>query len=285
MKKRYYILSLLFVCSLFWLSAANDAPSYLSYIKNNGQWNSKVLYQADFRGGRLFLEKNTFTYLFYPQDGFTELHPHQRTNQAHQTGRTKQTNSDEITLNFHALRMEFVGSSANTNTEQVNTKPFYHNYYLGNDSKKWAANVPLSEGVVYNDLYNGISLKAFSSNNDVRYDFTVSPLADAPLIKMKFTGQNNLSIKDGKLIIGTSVGDIAQDVPYAYQKIDGKEQKVNCKYSLKGDIVSIEITGIYNHNLPLIIDPTLVFSTFTGSTADNWGMSASYENQDRKSVV
>ncbi|MHB8259885.1 MAG: DUF7948 domain-containing protein [Bacteroidia bacterium] len=279
MKKKYYILFLLFVCSVFCLSAENDTPSFLNYIKNNGQWNSKVLYQADFRGGRLFLEKNAFTYLFYPQDGFTELHPHQRTNQVVQTGRTKQTNNDEVTLKFHAVRMEFVGSSADANTEQVNTKLFYHNYYLGNDAKKWASKVPISEGVMYNELYNGISLKAFSSNNDVRYDFTMNPLADASLIKMKFTGQNNLSIKDGKLIIGTSVGDIVQNVPYAYQEIGGKEQKVGCKYSLKENVVSIEIKSSYDPNLPLIIDPTLVFATFTGSTADNWGMTASYDNQ------
>lgn len=274
MKKKYYILLMLFVCSILSSWASNDAPSFLNYIKNNGQWNQKVLYQANFRGGCLFLEKNTFTYLFYPQNGFTELHPHQQII----SGRTNKSDKDKITLNFHAVRMEFVGSSTNSNTEQVNKKTFYHNYYLGTDSKKWVSKVPISEGVVYNDLYNGISLKTFSANNDVRYDFTVNPSADASLIKMKFTGQNNLSIKDGKLIIATSVGEIAQNTPYAYQKEDGKQIKVNCKYVLKENIVSIEITGSYNHSLPLIIDPTLVFATFTGSTADNWGMTATYDN-------
>ncbi len=275
MKKRYFILFWLFVCSVLYISAADDTPSYLNFIKNKGQWNSNVLYQADFRGGRLFLEKNAFTYLFYPQDGLRELHPHQLSNQS---ARTKQANKDEITLNFHAVRMEFVGSSVSVTTGQLNNKPFYHNYYLGSDSKQWANKVPISEGVMYNDLYNGISLKAFSSNNNPRYDFIVNPLKDASVIKMKFTGQNNLSIKNGKLIIGTSIGEITQNAPYAYQEEDGKRNKVNCKYELKEDIVSVEITGNYNHNKPLIIDPTLVFATFTGSTADNWGMTASYDN-------
>ncbi len=89
MKKKYSILFVLFVCSVLTLSATDDVPSYLNYIKNKGQWNSKVLYQTDFRGGRLFLEKNAFTYLFYPQDGLRELHPHQLNNQS---ARTKQDN-------------------------------------------------------------------------------------------------------------------------------------------------------------------------------------------------
>ncbi len=255
--------------------AENDAPSYLNYIKNKGQWNPKVLYQADFRGGRLFMERNAVTYLFYPQDGLTRLHPHHKTNQATQVGRS----SDGVTLDFHAVRMEFVGSTANPSTEQVNKKLFYHNYYLGKDPKTWASKVPVSEGVNYDNLYNNISLKAFSSGNNFRYDFIINPLADASVIKLKFTGQDKLSLKDGKLIIGTSVGDIEQQAPYAYQEIDGKQEKVDCKYVLKENIVSIEVTGKYNHNLPLVIDPTLVFATFTGSVADNWGMSASYDNQ------
>ncbi|MFI5140978.1 MAG: T9SS type B sorting domain-containing protein [Bacteroidia bacterium] len=259
--------------SLVAFAFKGDTPSYVNYIKNKGQWNANVLYQADFRGGRLFLEKNAFTYIFYPQDGLRRLHPHQKTAQTN-----NQKSIEDITLNFHTVRMEFVGSTT-ANTNQLNVKPFYHNYFLGKDPKNWANKVPIGDGVNYNDLYNGISLKTFSSGNNVRYDFTVNPSSNAALIKMKFTGQDKLTVHDGKLIIGTSVADIIQEAPYAYQEIDGKEVKVNCKYVLKDNIVSIEVAENYNHNKPLIIDPTLVFATFTGSTADNWGMTASYDNQ------
>jgi len=274
MIKRHCILIFLFFYTALLSVASNYVPSYVNYIKNNGQWNNKVLYQANFRGGRLFLEKNAFTYIFYPQDGLNRLHPHKLTNTENQ-----RSSHDDITLNFHTVRMEFVGSSTNPATNQLNIKPFYHNYYMGKDPTKWASKVSIGDGVNYADLYNGIALKAFSSNNNFRYDFTVNPSANASLIQMKFIGQDKLSIQDGKLIIGTSVGDISQEAPYAYQQIDGKEVKVACKYVLRDNIVSIEVTGNYNHNKPLIIDPTLVFATFTGSTADNWGMTASYDNQ------
>ena len=43
---------------------ATELPAQLDYIKNNGQWEQPVLYKADLRGGWVFLEKNTLTYLF-----------------------------------------------------------------------------------------------------------------------------------------------------------------------------------------------------------------------------
>lgn len=274
MLKKRYIFFMLFIYATLFTRAAKDVPSYVNYIKNNGQWHNNVLYQADFKGGRLFLEKNAFTYIFYPSDGLTQYHPHNRSNQANAKSASKET-----ILNFHTVRMEFVGSLSTASTTQLNIKPFYHNYYLGNDARKWADHVPIGDGVMYNDLYSGISLKAFSDNNNFRYDFVVNQTSNPSLIKMKFTGQTKLFVQNGKLIIGTSLGNISQEAPYAYQEIDGKEVSVKCNYVVRDNIVSIEVAEDYNHNHPLIIDPTLVFATFTGSVADNWGMTACYDSQ------
>jgi len=269
MIKLYKIILIVLSNSAICSFAADDTPSYINYTKNKGQWDKRALYEADFKGGHVYLEQNAFTYVFYPKEGIEKLHHHRNA-----------TGADAITLTFQAVRMEFLGSLPNVKTEEQNKKSFYHNYYLGKDPSKWAANVPLCETVLYHDLYKGISVKTFSSNNNIRYDFLVNPGADPSQIKLKFEGQSKLSIKNGNLIIATDVGDIVQQMPYAYQEIDGIKQKVNCKYKLnENNVISFEITGNYNHNKILIIDPTLVFATFTGSMGDNWGMSASYDGQ------
>jgi len=173
MVKPYKIFFLSFIFYGVFALSAGDDPSYIDFIRNKGQWNDKSIYQADFKGGRLFLEPNAFTYVFYPQDGFSVLHPHANGKQAN--------TSAGITLTFQAVRMEFIGSSPNVITQEQNKKPYYHNYYLGKDPSKWAGNVPLSESVVYRELYSGISVKTFSSFNNVRYDFLLSPGADPSL--------------------------------------------------------------------------------------------------------
>jgi hypothetical protein len=240
---------------------------YLNYVENKGQWNSKVLYQSDFRGGRLFLEKNALTYVFYPPDGVERFHPHKVADK-------NIVISDVLT--FEAIRMEFL-NSANAVVEPAGQKSFYYNYFIGNDPKQWASSAHIFEKVYYNQLYPGITAKVFSNANDVRYDFIIAPNTDPTAIKLKFAGQNGLSLREGKLVLKTEIGDIQEEAPIAYQMIGGQKVKVNCKYVLHDDQVSFKITDKYDASQQLVIDPTIVFATYTGSTADNWGMSATYD--------
>ena len=129
----------------------------------------------------------------------------------------------------------------------------------------------------YNNIYPGVSVKVFSDMSNVRYDFTVDPHTSLSQIKLRYQGQNSLSLENGQLIIHTEIGDIAQAKPVAYQEINGIKVSVDCQFVLDNDVLGFKVKGDYDASLPLIIDPTLVFATYTGSTADNWGMSATYD--------
>ena len=55
-----------------------------------------------------------------------------------------------------------------------------------------------------------------------------------------------------------------------------KERKEDhCKYIVKDNIVRFEIKD-YDPSATLVIDPTLIFCSFAGSSADNWGFTATY---------
>lgn len=245
----------------------DNTNAYVNYTENKGQWRSKVLFQGDFNGGRIFLEKNAFTYLFYPPDASERMHPGPGINK-------KDLRS--CTMTFHAVRMEFLNSMPAA-IEGGDSKPFYSNYFIGSDRTKWASAAKAFGSVNYNNIYPGVSVKVFSDLSNVRYDFLIEPHTNISQIKLRFVGQNYLSLNGGQLIIHTQIGDIAQLQPIAYQEINGKRKNVVCSFVLKDDQVAFEINGKYDASQPLIIDPTLVFATFTGSTADNWGMSATYD--------
>ncbi|MEM6349009.1 MAG: PKD domain-containing protein, partial [Bacteroidota bacterium] len=80
-------------------------------------------------------------------------------------------------------------------------------------------------------------------------------------------------------LLETSLGTLTELAPFAYQVLDGKEQVVKCQFILKGKEVSFAFPEGYNPQLPLVIDPELVFSTYSGSTGDNWGLCATYDEQ------
>src|SRR5204863_4148538 len=80
-----------------------------------------------------------------------------------------------------------------------------------------------------------------------------------------------------RLIIKTSVGDVQELKPLAYQYAAEGRRDVECRYQLSGNELSYYFPNGWDKTLPLIIDPTVVFCTLTGSTADNWGYTATYD--------
>ncbi|MBK5286221.1 MAG: PKD domain-containing protein [Bacteroidia bacterium] len=235
------------------------ATSHLSFTENKGQWENNILFRTDFSGGRLFLEKNNFTYVFYHPDDIENLHPH----------------DGKVTtqIRLHAVKVELAGGTNSATTGGREEETYHKNFFIGNDQSRWASDVKDFSEVFYSNIYNGIDLKVYSKDNELKYDYLVHAGSDAGQIRLKYSGADKMYVKYGLLYMQLSVGTIVEMRPYAYQQINNETIPVECEYFLKGNEVSFRLKE-YNAAFPLVIDPTLVFSSFTGSSADNWGMTA-----------
>ncbi len=76
-------------------------------------------------------------------------------------------------------------------------------------------------------------------------------------------------------MIATSVGDLKESSPYTYQTAAKGRNEISCKYDVKDNIVRFDIKD-YDPTTTLIIDPSLIFCSFSGSLVDNWGYTATY---------
>ncbi|MGB0176346.1 MAG: gliding motility-associated C-terminal domain-containing protein, partial [Owenweeksia sp.] len=101
------------------------------------------------------------------------------------------------------------------------------------------------------------------------------PGANPSSIEIAYEGQDGMKLVYGNLLIQNSVENVMESKPYAYQLINGKEVEVNCSYVLRNDTVSFAL-GKYNTSYELVIDPTLIFSTYSGSTFSNFGYTATF---------
>jgi hypothetical protein len=90
---------------------------------------------------------------------------------------------------------------------------------------------------------------------------------------MRFEGDVKLQILDGALYIQNSLHTIKENVPFAYQLIDGEIHEIPCAFRIENDVVSFDV-GDYNSAYDLVIDPEIAFSTYVGSTASNFGFTA-----------
>ena len=82
--------------------------------------------------------------------------------------------------------MELVGANEKAITRGGEILPEYHNYFIGNDKKKWKGKVPIYNVVNYTSIYNGIDLKVYSQDIFLKYDFIVSEGANPDDIKLYY---------------------------------------------------------------------------------------------------
>ncbi|PZF72134.1 DUF7948 domain-containing protein [Taibaiella soli] len=265
MKKIYFLFSLLF-CIPSLLQAVPAVNTPLEFIENRGQWDGPFRYKSVTGKGDVYLAENNFTYLIGDPSNKDRA-------DAVKHGQVK---GPEM-LKFHAYRMYFDGA-AKPAIKPGKEQSWYYNYFLGNDSTRWKTGIHPALMLDYTGLYPGVDMHVSSENNNLKYDFIIQPGTNTNIIRLRYEGADKLTIKNGNLVIGTSVGEVQEMKPYTYQYTDGGRKEIACRYVLKNDVITYDVTGDYDHTKPLIIDPTVVFCTFTGSTADNWGFTATYDN-------
>jgi gliding motility-associated-like protein len=68
--------------------------------------------------------------------------------------------------------------------------------------------------------------------------------------------------------------------PYAYQiNENGDIKEVRCNFSLNKNQVHFHFPDGINSEWKLVIDPILVFGSYSGSTSDNWGYTATFDSK------
>jgi Ca2+-binding RTX toxin-like protein len=146
------------------------------------------------------------------------------------------------------------------------------NYFVGNDPSGWRSDVPTFGRVSYDDIYPGIEVTYYGTNaGSLEYDFVVAPGANPKDIRLEYSGMGDIALRDGSLVITTNNGEVTQRAPVIYQTIAGHRIAVEGGFSLAGDEVGFEV-GAYDHHHPIVIDPTLVYSTYLGGSGDEYAV-------------
>lgn len=254
------------LCTLFLFLPLLSPADPIEFVRNDGQWDHSFNYFANAGNGRIYLSEKAITYLL-SAEGNSAL-----------VDRVHHGFDTTATLKFHTYRMNFEGA-ARPVIVGSKEQSWYYNYYLGNDASKWKSGIHPNLALDYKGLYPGIDLHLSSQNENLKYEFQIAPNANPALIKLKFEGADKMIIKNGNLIIQTSVGTVQELKPYAYQYAEGGQKQIACRYRLSKETITYELLDEYDHNKLLVIDPTVVFATFSGATADNWGFTATYDAQ------
>ena len=86
------------------------------------------------------------------------------------------------------VHLRLAGAERNAEVSGQDELPGKVNYFIGNDPKKWQANIPTFAKVKYRNVYPGIDLVYYgngSAGGQLEYDFIVAPGADANAIALE----------------------------------------------------------------------------------------------------
>ncbi|MEN9858679.1 MAG: hypothetical protein RIT50_801 [Bacteroidota bacterium] len=237
-------------------------------MENKGQWNQAVRYRGEVSNGVFFIQDRGHTLVQHSPSDMVRLQE------------AKHRTNDTFLIRSHAWEVRFltkegVDKKIPSNIVPEKKVPTYNNYFFGIDSSRWASACSIYQVITVKDVYPNIDVRYYTDQGTLKYDFLVKPGGRVEDILLQYAGVNGLSVKNKELLVNTSLGTFRESAPYTYQPTTQGRAVVSCRYSLKDQLVRFEI-GDYDKSLPLVIDPSIIFCSFSGSTADNWGFTATY---------
>jgi uncharacterized repeat protein (TIGR01451 family) len=187
-------------------------------------------------------------------------------------------NEDQIES---VVRLSFPGANATPSLEGRHPLPGGANYFIGNDPARWQVNVPTYAELAYRDLYPGVDLVYSGHAGQLKSDFHLAPAVDPGVIRLAYRGiQGARILPDGALSLQTALGELVEAPPLVFQETGGRRLDVDGRYVILAErtsnsaptaevevVVSFEI-GAHDPTLPLVIDPTLSYSSFLGGSSD-----------------
>jgi hypothetical protein len=120
--------------------------------------------------------------------------------------------------------------------------------------------------VRYAEVAPRVDLEFYGATDGFEYDLVVRPGGDPSAFSIRIDGVSAVrASEDGGLTLDTPAGAVRQHAPVAYQKRDGVRTRVDVRYELHGKRLAFR-TGTYDRSRPLVIDPTIDFSTYVGGS-------------------
>ena len=243
------------------LEAYGKLPLY--FIENKGQLDPKVKFHVKTSGRILY---------FTDQGIVFELLRGGKKPKRKDEGFGKNLSSHKGKTERLVFSLVFENAKKGYIIEGLELQDASVNYFVGNDSREWKRNIPTYKGVVYREVYTGIDLKVFGSGKDIEYEFIVNTGGNPDDILLTYNGIEKLTTNgEGELLISTALGELKEMRPQIYQNIKGKQavdgsfeirnrtfQSPTAKFSYGFQIAP------YDPSYPIIIDPTLSFSTYLG---------------------
>lgn len=252
------------------------------FVPNKGQWDDEVKFLTKIGGMNAWITDSGVVFDFYSI---------QRKNNSFNKNskflqRKKIDDIHEVNRYGHIIKMNIISQHETEpfyrTLEQQNT---YYNYFLGNDSKRWARKVSLYGELIVENIYQDIDVRYYFDSEGLRYDLILHPEASVENIVFTIEGADDVWLnEDGELVLLTIVGEVKQKGLMAYQEINGENIEIPVEFTIDDNGNIGYAVETKDDSKPIIIDP-LISSTYLGGSSWDVGRSVVVNSGNRVYVT
>jgi len=247
----------------FAASKARVLKSYaalpMSFEVNQGQADRAVRFLARGQG---------YTILLKPSEALLAMQS------PAQGARFPEKAQAQPTPSTRVLRMKIEGANLSARATGLHRLPGVSNYFIGNDPSRWHTNIPTYKEVQFEHIRPGVNLVYYGNQSQLEYDFVLSAGIKPQSLGLSFEGSDAAIDQQGNLVFTSTDGRMSFRRPIAYQyhkSNPAKKHFLTASYVLKGhNRVGFEVPD-YDPRAPLVIDPSLVYSTYLGGNGGDTG--------------
>lgn len=237
------------------------------FVENKGQWTGAVTHRAELPEATIWVEPNALVIDRFDAGALNAAHANVHFDPIR----------DGATLRHHSVRLEFLNSTPEAWVSSEAPLPERSHFFLGNDRSRWASDARSFRQITLHNVSPGCKAVFREGRSGLKYDLVFEAGSDPSLLQLSYKGASSVKLRDGALLVETTLGRMVERIPLAYQDIGEERRTVACTYTLKNGVVGFRV-GSYDARYELIIDPTLSFATFSGSVSNNFGYTATFDN-------
>jgi hypothetical protein len=235
----------------------------LYFERNVGQTDESVAFLTRSLSGTLFFRANEFVFSLPIAPAQPRAAPEYVPQQA-------ATSQQAATLRLH-----FLHANPAARLVGVAKQPGTVNYLTGNDPARWHRDIPTYASIQYEQLYPGIDLRYEGITGQLKATYIVAPGANPTLIRWRYTGADTLLVdpSTGEVRITLAAPrpvTLIEQAPVAWQEIGGQRLPVDARYTTDADGSIRFALGAYDPAHPLVIDPTLAYSSYLGGNGPDY---------------
>lgn len=228
-----------------------------TFVENKGQIYAEARFEARWGPHHVYLTPDGVVILFVDGKALEKAH-------------FERWSEESWPVTAHLVRIRWVGGNP---VEPVGLEPetTRYNFFLG----PWrGVNARGFRAVRYPGIYEGVDCLFHLTPQGLKWDWEVTSPEALSRIQLEYQGVS-LSLAPHQLTLHTAVGDFIEQMPLVYTRNGHKP--LPARYRWQNNYITYEVGA--ESGEALIVDPVVVFSTYSGSYSDNWGFTAAYDLQ------